>query len=750
MFKKIIYILIINALFSSIVFAEQIKKVEISGNKRIPEQTILVLGKISLDDDFNDQKINDSFKSLYDSNFFKDIKISLSNGLLKIIVIENPIIEDIEIVGLKNKGFIDKIYEVMSLKNRMSFTEIQLKRDILIIENALKTSGYYFGSVKSSKIVNEKLNSVRLKIYVEQGKKAKIKEIIFIGDKKIKGKKLLEIIASEEHKFWKFISNKVYLNQSTIDLDKRLLQNYYQNLGFKTVKVQDSYAELNNQGNFKLTFNIDAGKKYYFNDLKLDLPDDYNLSDFKDVEKIFKNLKGNKYSIDDFNKILKEIDKIASARLYDFIDAKVDEKVLSQNKIDFIFRIVDSEKVYVERINVLGNFNTIEEVIRNKLIVDEGDPLNTLLYNKSLDNVRSLNIFKSVKGEIRDGTSQNMKIVDLLVEEKPTGEISLAAGVGTAGSTIGGGIKENNFLGKGVGLTANLELSEEGAKGQFTYSKPNFAYTDNTLFTSVKSTTSDNLSDFGYKTEDIGFSIGTEFEQYENLFFSPELDFTVEDLTTNSKASSSLKKQQGTYEDIYFNYGLSYDLRNSRYKPSSGSKTSFRQEVPVVSGNNELGNSFIYTKYKSLNDVSGMVGKASFYLKTINTLDNSDVRISKRAQIPYHRLRGFEKGKVGPIDSNADYIGGNYVSSINFSTNLPAIFSSVENIDFTYFVDLGSVWGVDYDSSIDDSSSIRSSTGLGMDVLTPIGPLSFSLSQPITKKSSDKTETFRFSLGTTF
>ena len=171
--------------------------------------------------------------------------------------------------------------------------------------------------------------------------------------------------------------------------------------------------------------------------------------------------------------------------------------------------------------------------------------------------------------------------------------------------------------------------------------------------------------------------------------------------------------------------------------------------MPIHSDGNELENTFIFTQYKELSSASEMIGKASVYLKAVNSIDDSDVRISKRANIPYNRLRGFERNRIGPIDNN-DYVGGNYVSSLNFSVNIPQILSSVENIDFFYFLDLANVWGVDYDDSIDDSNTLRSSTGIGMNLLTPVGPLSFSLSQPITKKSTDKTETFRFNLGTTF
>ena len=750
MIRILIKILFLLSFIYSTCFAEKINNIEITGNKRISDETIKILGEISLDSQFNNSKLNKVLKNLYETNFFNDIQILIENKTLIIKLSENPIIENIEIIGIKSKKFKENILENMVLKNRMSYTENQLQRDIDSINNILKANGFYFSKVQSSLEKNDELNSVRLRVDIEQGEKARITEIIFLGDKKIKDKKLLEVIASEEHKFWKFISNKVYLNKSLIDLDKRLLENYYRNQGYYRVKVLNSFAELDKEGSFRLIFNIDSGKKFYFNKFVLDLPEDYERSDFEKIDKIFKKLSNEKYSLSKINLILSEIDRIASQRLYDFIDAEVQESILDENKIDFNFKIVDSEKFYIERINILGNFNTIEEVIRNQLIVDEGDPLNQLLYNKSLDNIKSLGIFKSVDSEIQKGSSENLKVVNLTVEEKPTGEISLGAGVGTAGSTIGGGIKEKNFLGKGINLDTNLELSEETIKGRFIYSRPNFNYSDNTLFTSLETSTTDNLTDFGYKVSSLGFSIGTSFEQYENLFFSPEISVSIEDLETNSTASSNLKKQEGTYDDFYFNYGLNYDMRDSNYKPTSGSKTSFFQNLPLISDSAELSNTLIFTQYKKLSDQSDMIGKASIYLKAINSLKSSeDVRISKRAQVPYKRLRGFQKGKVGPIE-NSDYIGGNYVSTLNLSTNLPTILSTVENIDFSYFIDIANVWGVDYDSSIDDANAIRSSTGIGLDLLTPIGPLSFSLTHPISKKSTDKTETFRFNLGTTF
>ena len=741
-------ILLIIIFFAKSTNAQNVENIEIIGNKRISDETVLVLGNINLNNFFDDQNLDKILKNLYSSNFFADVRLSFENNTLKIELIENPIIENIEFTGFKNTDFINELSQRISLKERMSFTQNQLNQDLILIQNILKSSGYYFANTTSSLIKDEDLNSIRLIININQGKKARIKNIVFLGDKKIKDKKLLEIIASEEHQFWKFISNKVYLNQSTINLDINLLENYYKNLGYYKVKVINNFAELTNNGDFNLIYNIEAGDKYYFNDLKLSLPEDYNSKDFDDIKMTFNNLKGETFSLNKLNTILKDIDYIASSRMYDFIDIDVTENI-ADNKINFIFDIKDSNKFYVERINVYGNYATIEEVIRNQLIVDEGDPLNNILLNKSINQIKSLGIFKTVNSEIENGKDENFKILNINVEEKPTGEVSLGAGVGTSGSTIGGGIIERNFLGKGINLNTNLEISEESVRGKFVYSKPNFAYTDNTLSTSIQSVTTDNLSDFGYKVTNTGFDIGTEFQQFENLFFSPSIAVSLEDLETNNSASDNLKKQAGSYNDLYFNYGINYDLRDSTFNPTSGSTKSFFQELPMISDNNEISNTFLYSKYKNLNPASNMIGRLSLYAKAINSLDDNDVRISKRAQIPYNRLRGFEKGKVGPKDSG-DYIGGNYVTAVNLSTNIPTFLDTIENIDFKYYIDMANVWGVDYDSSIDDSNFIRSSTGIGVDLLTPVGPLSFSFTQPITKKSSDKTETFRFNLGTTF
>ena len=729
------------------VNAETLKKIEIDGNKRISDESIIIFSDLKTNQEISKSDLDTAIKNLYKTNFFENISLSFENQILKIFIEENPIIDKFEITGIKKQSLVEFIKDKIQLSEMKSFDEEILSADLNLIDNILKSSGYYFADISSSKNLNEKLNSVNLKINIELGQKAKIKKIIFLGEKVFKDKRLKEVITSEEHKFWKFVSNKVYINKELINLDKRLLTNYFKDNGYFNVKVENSFVEFDKDSNFNLIFNITSGKKFFFNNFTLNIPKNYDSKTFDPIRKKFSKLKGETYSLSKINDLLKKIDRIALTKQYEFINASLIEKIENE-KINLEINISESEKLYVEKINISGNYSTLEEVIRNNLIVDEGDPLNEILFNKSINNLKSLGIFKKVKTNIKEGSDKSLKVVDINIEERPSGEISLTAGFGTNGEVIGGGIKEKNFLGKGINLDTSIELTPETVKGRFIYAKPNYNNTDNTLFTSFQSSTTDLLTDSGYKTSELSFSLGTKFEQFQNIFLSPEIDFLIEDLETSNKASNVLKKQEGSYKDMYFNYTINQDLRDKRFRTESGYQTFFSQEIPLISDNAEFANAFEIASYKKLSTRSDAVGKISFFAKTITGLSD-DVRVSKRLSVPSSKLRGFEKGRVGPIDNN-DYIGGNHVSALNLSATLPNILEGLDNLDIGVFFDVANVWGVDYDSSLDDKSTIRSSTGVAFNLLTPIGPLSFSFANALSKASSDKTETFRFSLGTQF
>ena len=744
--KKIFFTITFIILFSSNLSSEIINKINIEGNKRISKETIILFGNIEKNKDYTNNDLNNILKELYKTDFFKKIEIEIQNNNLNIIVVENPVIKNLIVNGVKSNKYNELIRENLVIKEKSSFIESKVKKDISLIKNSFKAIGYYFVNIDTEIKSNEANNTIDLIYNIDLGKKAKISKIKFLGNKVYKDRKLRNIITSEEYKFWKFISQNKYLNAERINLDKRLLENFYKNKGYYLVKINNSYANFLNDESFELIFDIDTGQKFYFNNIKLNLPYDYKRKNFNNVEKIFKKLEGETYSNNDIKKILDEIDKIALQKEYQFINAEISETIIS-NKIDFNINISESEKNYIERINILGNTYTREEVIRNALLVDEGDPFNEILSNKSINNIKALNIFKKVNYNSVDGSSKHNKILNIEVEEKPTGEIAAGAGVGTTSNQISFGIKEKNYLGRGIALDANITVSTEGVKGLLDVTNPNYNDSDNMIFLRIESSNENNLDDFGYEVTKYGFKLGTRFEQYSNVYFSPALSIYQEDLRTTDKASSNLQKQSGESFEVIIPYKLILDERDQKYKPTDGSMTFFSQSLPLLTDDGSLINTFEHNRYHKFADE--MIGRIGIYLQTANSITNKDVRISKRTYLPQSKLRGFVPGKIGPVDGS-DFIGGNYAAAINLSTDLPFILPTVQSADFKFFFDAANVWGVDYSSTIDDSNKIRSSTGVSVDWFTPVGPLNFSLSAPLTKNSTDSTEGFRFNLGTTF
>ena len=497
---------------------------------------------------------------------------------------------------------------------------------------------------------------------------------------------------------------------------------------------------------FELIFNIKTNDKIYFNNLTLDLPIDYNRDNFESLEKLFSKVKGLPYSINVIQEILDEIDLITINEQYESIKASVNEN-LDSDKINIVFTIEDTEKLTVEKINIYGNNITNENVIRNQLLLDEGDPYNEILSNKSVNNIKSLNFFKSVRKKVIEGENPQSRVINIEVEEKPTGEITAGAGFGTSGGTLIFGVKENNYLGKGYSVNTNFTINSESLKGIISVRNPNYKDSNKSAFTSLEATETDRLNASGYKMNKTGFNLGTKFEYFDDLFFGFSTSSFFEKIETNSTASTRQKSQEGNYFDSFLGFNLDYDKRNQKFQTDKGFRSIYDLKLPLISDTNTLTNFYSYKYFTDL--FENNVSTFSIYLKSVNSITNDDVKLSERAFIPSSRLRGFQVGKVGPKDGD-DFIGGNFVTTMNFSSTLPFLFENSQNTDFVMFLDVANIWGVDYDSSINDGSKIRSAVGIGVDYFTPVGPLNISLSEVLSKDDTDMTEGFRFNLGTTF
>ena len=721
-----------------------IKKIEIIGNDRVSDQTIIVYGDIKVNEDINEQKLNQILNDLYSTDFFEDVKVQIKEDVLIINLKEYSVINKLIFLGEPSNRIKSEIKKNIKSKEKGSFIKSYISQDIETIKTLYSSIGYNFSKIEA-KINKIDDRNIDLIIDITRGEKTKISSINFIGDKKIRDRRLRDVIASEEDRFYKFISKNTNFNQNIIDLDIRLLKNYYKSLGYYNIKVTSNSAELNEKGNIDLIYSIDAGERFIVNKISTDIDPIFDKELFNPLKKSYKKLIGNFYSPFEVKKILEEIDELIEINNLQFVEHNVEEE-LDNKTISIKFNIKEGERKLVERINILGNNVTNESVIRSELLIDEGDPFTKLALDKSISKIKSRNIFKSVSSQVKDGNTNNLKIIDITVEEKPTGEISAGAGVGTNGGSFAINISENNWLGKGNKLDFAIEVDQESLLGNISYINPNYDFLGNSISYFISSEDNDK-PDQGYENTVISTGIKTGFEQYKNIITNLGIAASYDDLRTLSTASSSLKKQSGEFTELSGSYGFKLDTRNRAFMPTSGSVFGFNQTLPIYADKKFIANTFQASKYKSFSE--DVIGAAKFYLTSINGLDNEDVRLSKRVKLSSKRLRGFEKNKVGPIDGN-DHVGGNYAAAVNFEANLPKLLPENSNTDIGLFLDFGNVWGVDYDSSIDNSNKIRSSTGIAASWLSPLGPMTFLFSTNLSKASTDKTESFNFNLGTTF
>ncbi len=420
-------------------------------------------------------------------------------------------------------------------------------------------------------------------------------------------------------------------------------------------------------------------------------------------------------------------------------------ETLDGNSVEVKINIFEGEKVIIERINIVGNSVTNDSVIRSALIVDEGDPFSTLLVNKSINEIKARNIFGKVEHDVLPGSSDGLKVLEISIEEKATGELMAGAGIGTEGTSFQFSITENNWLGRGVQLQSELNVSEHKISGNILLNNPNYNYSGNAVKTALDVSSTDRSNTSGFQSSRTGFELGTGFEQYENVFIYPEISIALEDIEVDEDATAAVKKMEGNFFNADLAYAISLDKRNQRFRPTQGYKTTFRQSLPLIQDSSSILNGIDVSAYHGFSE--DLIGSLKIYARTINGID-SDVRLTNRLFIPRNRLRGFNTYKVGPRDG-ADYIGGNYITAVNVEAQLPNLLPESYRTDFSLFLDTANVWGVDY-TTIDETDKIRSSIGVSANVYTTIGPLTFTFAESISKSSNDETETFNFRIGTSF
>ena len=726
--------------------ADKINFTKIQGNQRISQETINEIIDFKPGADYSFSNINNMQKELFKTGFFKNINIKIEKNNLIINVIENPIIDFFYIDGVKNNKREDLLYEKLSLGQNKIFSDSILKKDLELIREIYHQSGFFDVKI-FPKISQLKNNSINLILDIDRGNKYKINKIFFIGNKKYKSSRLIDIISSSEHGWWKFLSSTTVVDKNRIDYDVNLLKNYYLDRGYYDVQILTSDINLvKSQSYADITFSINSGSKYFF-DKTLIIDDEKNLSNehLERIKSLSNLYTSNYFSRREIKNLLDEIYEYLKLKKIEFI--KLNTKILKTDdgKIQLSIIVKKAKSNYVNMIDISGNTITEEKVIRRNLVFAEGDSFLSHKLKKSIDNLKSTGIFKDVTAKISE-KNDNLVDLDIKVEEQPTGSISAGIGLGSSGSTVTTGLQERNLFGSGNSLFSNVSLGTEKISGNVNLVQPDFKSTGNQLTTGLFAISTD-YSNAGYESSKYGANTSIRYQVYEDIFLSTGLSLDSDTIDTSSKASALYKSREGQYLTLKGSYGIENDKRDSKFLPTSGYRYGFGQAMAlpgsdIISFENNVFGSF----YKPISDDYIFNVKSGF--SSINSIDNNDVKLSSRKFLTQTNLRGFENQGIGPKDGK-DHVGGNYSIYGSVSSTFPNPLPDKWNAKSIFFIDSGNVWGVDYNSSL-DSDKIRSSTGVSLEWVSPLGPLSFTLAETISSAPGDLEESFSFKIGSSF
>ena len=734
-----------------------IKEIIVSGNSEVSAETIIAISGLSKSNNMSANSINEGFRRLSDSGLFQNVVLNPVGNRLIISVIENPIISNVDFEG--NKIFKDQfLFSIISSQSRTPFSKGIIDEDIRKILQIYREKGRFKATIVPQKVLLKE-GGIGLIFSINEGPRTEIKSINFIGNKEFNDSRLRSVIESSQKSLFSFISTSDDYSELRQEKDRKLLEEFYSDKGFANAKVKSSVGTLSDDGkSFNITYTIFEGNRTSISEVKFE--NKISTLDLSDIRYLVKTKKGDLYVGSEIEKIRKSLEKKVIDLGFPF--AKVSLKKININEkqsVDIVFMIFNGPSLYVERIDIKGNNQTLDQVIRREFSISEGDAFNPALIRKSEEKLRALGFFKNLSVSVLPGSSSDKAVVTVDVEEAPTGSLNFGAGYSTDTELSGTiSLSERNFLGKGQRLLFEVLTSESNKSIKFGFTEP--ALLNRDLSASIDLTYLDlepRQSSFTSNESSIrtgfGFKLGNDTRLITSLkILEEKISVPI------SSNSLILKEDQGKISKSELSFDYLIDGRDSIIKPKNG--FLLRSDI-TISG---LGsrNSFIKASargkiYNSFfDDLITLTGELE---GGVMQMQNGFSRTVDRFSLGGRSLRGFQYGQIGPREGNEPLGGENYAVSrveANFPLGLPKELGFYGGL----FAEAGSLWGLKYDKSklsLDPNnlksidSKIRSSIGFTLYWSTPIGPLQFNWAKPQQYESGiDKTENFSFNIASQF
>ena len=729
--------------------APKVTAIDVVGNQRIEAETVRSYMLIGIGDELETARVDRSLKALFETGLFLDVAIRRQGTRLIVNVIENPIINQLAFEG--NRRIDDETLSAeVQLRPRRVYTQTRIQNDVRRIVQLYRLSGRFAASVEP-KVIQLPQNRVDLVFEINEGPQTAIRRITFIGNRAFSDSMLRSEIATKETRWYRFLTTDDTYDPDRLTLDRDFLYRFYRKNGYADFRINSAITELTpDREDFFITFSVEEGERYTFGAIEIE-------TELRDLEpaQLHEKLVVQEGEIYDAEAVEDSIQNLTFelGRLgYAFVDVRPRaHRDREQRVLGITFEINEGPRVYVERIDIVGNVRTLDKVIRREFRLVEGDAYNAAKLRRSRQRVRGLGFFRTVDITREEGSAPDRSVINVAVEEQSTGELSVGAGFSTSDALIGDiSVSERNLLGKGQELVASINISARRQFADISFTEPYFLDREVAAGFDVYRRRREFQDKSSFDLNSVGFKLRMGYPIAEHLRQSLFYSFDITDIGNTGQSSRFIRDQAGSATTSSVGYTLEYDARDDRLEPTAGYIVTGSQEVAGLGGNvNYLRSVLEYGHYFPIfEQVVGLLGIEQGYIFSFD----DDVRIDDRFFVGGSNFRGFKVGGIGPRDKvTGDALGGNLyyvgVAEVRFPLGLPEEFGILGRT----FTEIGSLAIIDESGpGIFDVGTPRVSAGVGFTWRSPFGPVQLDLALAVLQEDVDKTEPFRFSFGTRF
>lgn len=746
--------------------AIRINRIQVRGNQRIDQTTVLSYLPIQPGDAVDATTLDVAVRTLSRTGLFADVQIGVQNGDLIVEIVENPIINQVVFEG--NKALNEtKLTEEVTLKPRGIYTRARVQEDVGSLVELYRLSGRISATV-TPKLVQLEQNRVDVVFEINEGPETGLQSINFLGNEAFSDNDLREVMVSKQSRWWRLFSSNDNYDPNRLDYDREQLRKFYTNRGYYDFRIVSGVSELAPDNSaFLMTLTVEEGDRYNFGEIKVVTENERLNAEF--LKRILPIRSGQLFESDRIESSVDALTFAAGSAGYAFVEINPSYRANPEtDTVDVTFNVREGQRVYIDRINVVGNTRTIDPVIRRELMLTEGDAFNRALMDRSRNNLRGLGFFKDVKIEEARGSADDRSVVNVTVEEQPTGELSVGAGFSSVDSfVVNLGISERNFRGRGQNVVARIEWGSLRQQADFRFTEPKFLGRDLRAGFDVFHSRYDlsDYSSYDYKSTGAGVRLSYPLNPYTLLstrYFlkADEIIVPFNYCGNAGQGSSALCDQIGSFVNSSAGYTLFVDRRNDPVRPTRGWTGSLRQDLAGIGGDvnylkTEADASWFWGVRPNWTvSVQGQVGYISGW-------SGDSIRINDRFFKGGNTFRGFETAGMGPRDlTTNDSLGGNFYAIGTVELTLPNGLPEQYGIRTSLFADVGTLGMLDDrylinsagqpNANIVDDLALRASAGLSVHWKSPMGPIRFDFAKVLAKEDYDETESFRFSTSTQF